>query len=294
MLKFIYKKYPEFHNFTKQINKLIKLSIEGNNILPDIPELIFATLFWILSRYHDFSQNGIKVMLKKWDYLIVLDACRYDYFKKYNYVDGVLIREKSLGVSTPSWIEKNFIRKYEDVVYVSANPYISKLKLKQLLGFNPFYHIEPVWKYGWDHKLGTVPPEKVTIACIKMMKKYPNKRIISHYLQPHPPFLICSKNNFSKYARFIDKYVDINIKRNPARKYAKYSEVEIELIQKGYIKNLMIVLKEVNKLLKEMVGIIIITSDHGECFGEYALFGHPRVYIKPLLEIPWLVINKEI
>ncbi|MFX0136552.1 MAG: hypothetical protein ACFFDN_23130 [Candidatus Hodarchaeota archaeon] len=289
----LYNRYPEYNNLRKKVKKLLELIITDENIFPDIYELIFITFFWILNKFCNFSQNGIKVMSENWDYLIVLDACRYDYFKKYNYIDGILIREKSLGVGTPSWIKNNFIHKYKDVVYVSANPYISKLKLKQLVGFNPFYHIEPVWKYGWDHYLSTVPPENVTIASIKMMEKYPNKRIITHYLQPHPPFLVYYKNNFLKYTRFVDKYIDIDNKRNLAREYAKHGEVDTELIQKGYINNLMIVLKEANKLLEKMVGKIVITSDHGECFGEYALFGHPRVYIKPLYDIPWLVINKD-
>ncbi len=292
MLESMYIKYPEFLNLRKRIYKLLELLGKNENISPDIYELMLVTFFWVLSRFHDFSQNGIKVMSEKWDYLIVIDACRYDYFKKYNYIGGKLTKEKSLGVGTPSWIENNFTHKYEDVVYVSSNPYVSKVSLKKLVGFNPFYHIEPVWNYGWDHKLGTVPPEAVTIATIKMMNKYPNKRIISHYLQPHPPFLVDSKNNFSKYERFEDRYININKKRGRSREYAKYGEVEIGLIQKGYIKNLKIVLKELNKLLKEMNGKIVITSDHGECFGEYAIFGHPRVYIKALSEIPWLVINK--
>ena len=32
-------------------------------------------------------RKGVKVLDEEWDYLIVLDACRYDYFEKYNFID---------------------------------------------------------------------------------------------------------------------------------------------------------------------------------------------------------------
>lgn len=56
----------------------------------------------------------------------------------------------------------------------------------------------------------------------------------------------------------------------------------------------MIVRKEVNKLSEVLNGKKIITAHHGECFGEYAIFGYPRVYLKPLSEIPKFEINKNL
>jgi len=32
-------------------------------------------------------RKGVKVLDEERDYLIVLDACRYDYFEKYNFID---------------------------------------------------------------------------------------------------------------------------------------------------------------------------------------------------------------
>ena len=51
------------------------------------------------------------VMTENWDYLIILDACRYDYFKKYynKYLTGGIL-EKAISPATWTleWAEKNF------------------------------------------------------------------------------------------------------------------------------------------------------------------------------------------
>jgi hypothetical protein len=61
-----------------------------------------------------------------WDYLIVLDACRYDYFKE-NYTDffqGELEKYRSRGSATPEWLWSTFTSRYS-YNYISANPYIN-------------------------------------------------------------------------------------------------------------------------------------------------------------------------
>ena len=60
-----------------------------------------------------FPVHGIKIMEEKWDYLIVLDACRYDYFKEYNNIlEGHLEKKLSCASCTYEWLEKNFSGKY--------------------------------------------------------------------------------------------------------------------------------------------------------------------------------------
>jgi len=36
------------------------------------------------------AKNGVKIVNEVWDYLIVLDAARYDIFKKINWIKGNL------------------------------------------------------------------------------------------------------------------------------------------------------------------------------------------------------------
>jgi len=52
-------------------------------------------------------------------------------------------------------------------------------------------------------------------------------------------------------------------------------------------------LKYVEKLIKKLHGKIIITSDHGNCFGELGVYEHPYgVHIPPLIDVPLFVIDK--
>lgn len=134
----------------------------------------------------------ISVMERDWDYLIVLDACRYDYFSEIykDYFIGELEKGISLGRYTLEWWKNSFKHKYDDVIYVSANPYInSKIEIKGLNAQNYFHRIIDVWEDGWNDDLGTVPPSEVNKSVIENMEKYPHKRMIIHYLQPHEPYL---------------------------------------------------------------------------------------------------------
>ena len=134
----------------------------------------------------------VKVMEEEWDYLIVLDACRYDCFSKlYNkFLEGTLERRLSLGSCTSEWCKRNFTEYYPDVIYISANPHInSKAKIFGFQAKRHFYKIIDVWNNGWDDKLGTVPPERVNEATLRAIKSYPKKRFIIHYLQPHAPYI---------------------------------------------------------------------------------------------------------
>lgn len=63
----------------------------------------------------------------KWDILIILDACRYDFFRKVygNYLPGHLKKRKSRGSGTTEWLAKTFKEVY-DITYISANPYVKQ------------------------------------------------------------------------------------------------------------------------------------------------------------------------
>jgi len=129
---------------------------------------------------------------ENWDYLIILDACRYDYFAKTHgdYLVGHLSKRVSLGSSTPAWFLANFAKYHSDVIYVSGNPHINgKVPVKGIDARKNFSKIVNVWDFGWDNVLGTVPPEAINHAAIETAEAFPNKRLIIHYVQPHSPYL---------------------------------------------------------------------------------------------------------
>jgi hypothetical protein len=136
-------------------------------------------------------------MGEEWNNLIILDACRYDFFEKVyqDYLHGKLEKRESQGSCTMEWLTKNFTAKY-DITYISANPYINShgVPLNEFRSHhsNPwkatehFTRIIDTWKTGWDNELKTIPPEAVNRACLAIPS---NGRKIIHYIQPHAPYL---------------------------------------------------------------------------------------------------------
>lgn len=144
-----------------------------------------------------------------WDVLIVLDACRYDYFeKKYKdyFKKSELKKVKSFSecafrTLTIDWLCKNFTKFYEDIIFISSNPIVnSRVEWKEkkkgedkeglsFSGRKHFFKVIDVWDFGWDNKFGTVFPEKVCEALLREKKKNPGKRFILDFMQPHFPYI---------------------------------------------------------------------------------------------------------
>lgn len=270
----------------------------------------------------------LNVMERNWDYLIVLDACRYDYFAKVykDYFEGELEKINSVGVATPEWCVNTFQEKYEDVVYISANPHINSVTSiwdGKWAAKDHFHKVIDVWKWGWDDDLRTVHPREVNSAFIANKGKYPGKRFIIHYMQPHAPYLayqplvqfrqpIVDRNTekplpfsvkIARKALFLGKRANLHLARTfgiHIRKFLwqihellgfqpvnRIDAVRREIgdlgLRKVYEKNLRIVLRYVTNLLSDLSGKIFITSDHGEYLGELGDYGHLSKLYDPIL-----------
>lgn len=147
----------------------------------------------------------LKLMEEDWDVLIILDACRYDFFEEMydEYLNGRLEKKRSLGSSTPEWLVKNFPGRYS-ITYISTVPFINSkgiglgetgsadAKRYSWTATEHFEKIIDVWLDGWDEKLGLVPPQEVNEAYFSID---PDGRTIIHYHQPHGPFISYRKEN---------------------------------------------------------------------------------------------------
>jgi hypothetical protein len=248
--------------------------------------------------------KGVFILDEPWDNLIILDACRYDFFQE-TYIrrnmKGKLSKEKSRGSHTVSFLLENFSNKEcFNIVYVTANPHVD------LLLKDKFYKIISVWKDGWDEKEKTVLPQTMMKYALEAKLNYPNKKLIIHFMQPHYPYIgyKIGHNSIGKFGNPVKK------QNNLDKKYANsfltlYSANIYSLMDKRthiriYKANLEIVLDYIEKLLETLHGTSVVTSDHGEAFGErifpflpFKLFGHHRRFKMPiLLEIPWLLLKK--
>jgi len=258
------------------------------------------------------SNNGHYIFDEQWDNLVILDSCRYDTFKEVveeMKLEGKLESKISRGTNTATFLLENFCDdRYDNIVYITANPYVNKL-LK-----GKFYKIIPVWDKGWDDKLGTVHPEKVYEYTLNALRKYHDKKFIIHFLQPHIPFI--SYNSFSARAKeSVEELRKATIEnRNISVKYPKFkpfrlfdegSEFYLKMpkdkLLQAYKENLKLAMTYVEKLLNFLPGKTVITADHGEAFGEFIhpiipirVYGHAfGIRISALTRVPWFISERK-
>lgn len=134
------------------------------------------------------------IVNEQWDYLIILDACRYDYFERLwreYFPDGRLSCRQSPGTCTNEWRDKTFPGFYEDIVYITANPQICiTYPVYGYMASEHFRDIHEIWRLDWDEEHGTVLPDVLTRRAMQIIPEYPQeKRFVIHYLQPHAPYL---------------------------------------------------------------------------------------------------------
>jgi len=248
------------------------------------------------------KKDGFSVLSENWDHLIILDACRFDVFseeikKSVLYKKGKLEYRISNGSMTLEFLSENFGEGvFNEIVYITANPFVDML-LK-----NKFYKIISVWKDGWDNNLNTVHPRTVYEYTKLSIKKYSDKRFIIHFMQPHFPYLtlkLAEETGFAKHREAVLRGA-MKWKDKTVWDLVEEGRIPLEVVVQAYRKNLEIALKYVEKLVKILDGKIVITSDHGEAFGEkfhpiipIKVYGHPKnVRIDALVKVPWFVINK--
>jgi len=252
------------------------------------------------------GNRGTDVMPEDWDNLIILDACRYDVFREVSRLPGILERRISRGGCTEEFLRNNFEgRRYLDTVYVTGNPMVDRL-----VG-DCFYRIVPVWKDGWNDEYGTVLPETMVRYSLEADEKYPDKRLIIHFLQPHHPFLgenawreigdEASREIVGFNATVREKVMSDDLSyRKPQERvwHMLRHKVDMQKVWDAYKENLQIALPHVKELVDRLRGRTVISADHGNLFGEriaplfFREYGHPGgIYAKNLVMVPWLVIE---
>lgn len=268
---------------------------------------------------------------KDWDCLVILDACRYDYFEKVydQYLNGELRKVNSVGSDTPTWLVETFDNRqsYEDVVYVSANPFVNSQGVEFVEDFDAskiFYKIFDVWDWKFNFEYMTVLPEVMGKAARLAKAKYPDNPLIVHFMQPHWPYVgrdpfdeafpgpltqaweeEKNKTIFGKMCDVLEDFArsvfgDLRVRRfkdffnlrrlEPEELFAR--KYGVDFLRKSYEENLHLVLEEVVKLVERVPGDIVVTADHGEFLGEDGLYSHQPWSDSPILrEVPWFRVE---
>lgn len=247
-----------------------------------------------LNRYYytrlkrwDYNQEGVEIMDESWDNLILLDGCRLDMFTEYSTLPGETHSRISRGSSTVEFLRGNLSGgSFSDVVYVTANPQYYKHNFN-----STFHRVVNVWKEdGWDNNYGTVLPETMKEYAFEMSEKYPNKRIIVHFMQPHYPFI---DSGLEEDKGHLTGEEDVNIWVKLAKGKSSLSRSEV---WSAYVNNLELTLPIVREILENFDGTTVVTSDHGNLVGDRIGpiptdgWGHPAgLYVDELVQVPWHV-----
>lgn len=234
----------------------------------------------IVKPVHKFlypNPDGIEVMNESWDNLMIFDACRADLFEDTVSIDDFdnYRTVVSGGSESPEWLRYNFEgEQFGDTVYVNANAYTPKIVPNN---FHKLVDLSEEWEDG------SATADIVAEATREAFEKYPNKRFIIHFMQPHGP--IVADNN--------------SLSQRPSGKSLYYNKLSLSDYEQAYKRNLQHVIQPAMNLSKHMGGKTVITSDHGHMHGEYAwpvpirmYDTHcPHVRTPELNHVPWAEIH---
>jgi hypothetical protein len=230
--------------------------------------------------------------------LIVLDACRYDFFESYHdlFLEGDLEKVYSGGRLTFEYVANIWDGDHKDILYLSGIGAInSRVDRETVEKINESYpgdyipkehlRIRDVNATGWDEDLKTVPPEEVTEEALQEIDE--EDKLLAHYLQPHDPYI-----GDYRLQDEIDREQLGGLNSQQTWDLYRLGLVSQEDVKKAYLSNLLEVLEEVQRLVEEVDDRrIVVTSDHGEMLGECGMVAHPRKSHYLLREVPWFEVG---
>lgn len=266
------------------------------------------------------KQIGQNIFEDSWDMVIILDACRTDIMRivesEYEFITDM---EKvwSVGGTSPEWMVNTFNKKYEDKIsntgYITANPHSRSVFENRLEAHfreegrnNRMTDINRLNKYGrsdyvtademglyypvWaeqdpsNHNYYDLygSPRKLTDKVIQIDRERDLNQIVVHYMPPHTPYII----NAITEDRDLEQYEESPweyIRETGDRQ--KVKQVCADMLRWG--------LDEVKILLENTSrDRVIITSDHGDGFGEYGIYSHHAGSLHPFIrKVPWIITN---
>lgn len=277
----------------------------------DVKNLYRSALFRIHTAYNGWKfgrdhGQGIEVMEKDWDNLIILDSCRWDVFNQYNTIEGESEPVISKASATPEFYESHFKNKqYYDTVLATPVAWAERL-LEDV-----FYARKTPNDSGLSYierVVNTTRPEVVLELAKESYDEHSNKRFIFHFWQPHVPYYGSKadqlRNELSQEYG-ISFYMDDDISTGESSEEAPdivgnllnaamEGYITPDQLRTVYVENLELVIESVKSLLEYIDGKSVITADHGELLGEQTSrtlpkqYGHGiGIYEPGLRTVPW-------
>jgi hypothetical protein len=230
---------------------------------------------------------GTPVYEFEWDLLVVLDTCRVDALAavadEYEFLPSEIRSVRSVGSKTSEWMKNTFTDRYAeemaDTAYVTFNAHSD-----DLLDPGEFAHLGEVWRSHWNAEMGGVPPRPVTDHAIAAGRELCPEYLVAHYKQPHQPYVHLEGLDPTNHRE------DATNDRGGVFGALIEGEFSREEIWQAYLDELRWALDDVGLLLENVdADRVAITADHGECFGEWGVYGHHGcVLIPELVEVPFV------
>jgi len=231
--------------------------------------------------------------------MFILDACRHDIFEEIIDQDPEpVIVDASNSLE---YVEK-YMRdhKFEDTIYVTANPFGSHLDDTFYKKSVTFQTDESGEKADVDDLEKNWSPEYVHNEAIKSFES--DKRIVVHFMQPHAPYFGSQADKIREKCGYELSAWGGNSELSHLLDLAQKGKIDRETLMELYIGNLNVVLDYALSLAKEFGGKTVITSDHGEMLGESKSFlrhnmggmrrymGHGYgIFTEELRKVPWFI-----
>ena len=262
---------------------------------------LYLTVWYALTSRWPIGKN---VYEDDWDLLILLDACRVDALREvaseYEFIKNV-DSTWSVGSQSAEWMANTFRDSRRDEItktaYVSANGFSASVLQRSNrppanntipIDFSSWSTVDEsvfsshidVWEIDHDETYRSVLPESMTDYTIHEGRSGNADRIISHYIQPHLPYVGAAYREERVPTDLEDRGYELLEEGSASR----------EEVYKAYIETLRWVLDDVEELLENIdAEKVIITSDHGEAFGEWKAYGHPEGFPHPAVrKVPWV------
>lgn len=249
-------------------------------------------LYWSRGRRRAFNAGGTDFIEEDWDNLLILDGCRHDALAEqlddYD-LGGSLQSRISPGSSTREFLAGCLDGKQlDDVVYVTASTMLYQESVFRERIDVELHDVVDVWEEGIEYGEDGVMPETVARRAREAHERYPNKRLVVHFVQPHAPYL--GERGRELFPEFAP---------NPlSERFRGVRDTDDNTLWTVYRENLDLVLEEVDDLLPELTGRTVVTADHGMLIGErerpipVRSYGHPgSIYVEELVRVPWLVVD---
>jgi hypothetical protein len=228
-----------------------------------------------------------------WDVLIVLDACRADYF------DRVAPNAGAEAVRAAASCTAGWVRRARPVLsgclYLTANPVVSR-ELEREPGS---VEIVSLWRNLWarltDRRIPAVHPWAVNGAVLGWHEqgRLNGRRIVVHYLQPHSPYVGRTPLPMARWGPSGNALAAECSRLRRPDAAVREGDLSWRLVRRAYRENLRLAWRAARHLAHRLEGQVVVTADHGEVLGEHGgRFGHECHWeFEELFRVPWLPLS---